>query len=104
MLCAALSLDGAWWRAQVIQHYKDSNMVQIRYVDYGGYVTVNLASLKQIRLFPFFFFFSPGLFLQPVMGLRRPKNIACFHRSDFVTLPFQASEVVLENIAPLPGM
>lgn len=55
VLCAALSLDGAWWRAQVIQHYKDSNMVQIRYVDYGGYVTVNLASLKQIRLFPFFF-------------------------------------------------
>ncbi|KAK3521696.1 hypothetical protein QTP70_015571, partial [Hemibagrus guttatus] len=72
VLCAAPSPDGAWWRAQVIQHYKDSNFVQIRYVDYGGYVTVNLFSLKQIR-------------------------------SDFVTLPFQASEVMLENIAPLPG-
>ncbi|XP_058268386.1 A-kinase anchor protein 1, mitochondrial [Hemibagrus wyckioides] len=72
VLCAAPSPDGAWWRAQVIQHYKDSNLVQIRYVDYGGYVTVNLFSLKQIR-------------------------------SDFVTLPFQASEVMLENIAPLPG-
>ncbi|XP_060752107.1 A-kinase anchor protein 1, mitochondrial isoform X1 [Tachysurus vachellii] len=72
VLCAAPSPDGAWWRAQVIQHYKDSDIVQIRYVDYGGYVTVNLTSLKQIR-------------------------------SDFVTLPFQASEVMLENIAPLPG-
>ncbi|KAB5543288.1 hypothetical protein PHYPO_G00077350 [Pangasianodon hypophthalmus] len=72
VLCAAPSPDGAWWRAQVIQHYKDSNVVQIRYVDYGGYVTVNLNSLKQIR-------------------------------SDFVALPFQASEVMLENIAPLPG-
>ncbi|KAF4082335.1 hypothetical protein AMELA_G00150370 [Ameiurus melas] len=72
VLCAAPSPDGTWWRAQVIQHYKDSNFVQIRYVDYGGYVTVNLASLKQIR-------------------------------SDFVTLPFQASEVMLENIAPSPG-
>ncbi|MCJ8742238.1 hypothetical protein PDJAM_G00079760 [Pangasius djambal] len=72
VLCAARSPDGAWWRAQVIQHYKDSNVVQIRYVDYGGYVTVNLNSLKQIR-------------------------------SDFVALPFQASEVMLENIAPLPG-
>ncbi|XP_053502179.1 uncharacterized protein akap1a isoform X2 [Ictalurus furcatus] len=51
VLCAAPSPDGAWWRAQVIQHYKDSNFVQIRYVDYGGYVTVHLASLKQIRLF-----------------------------------------------------
>ncbi|KAF5902407.1 A-kinase anchor protein 1, mitochondrial-like isoform X1, partial [Clarias magur] len=72
VLCAAPSPNGAWWRAQVIQHYKDSDIVQIRYVDYGGYVTVNLSCLKQIR-------------------------------SDFVTLPFQASEVMLENIAPLPG-
>ncbi|TSM28214.1 A-kinase anchor protein 1, mitochondrial [Bagarius yarrelli] len=72
VLCAAPSPDGAWWRAQVIQHYKDSDVVQIRYVDYGGYVTVNLSSLKQIR-------------------------------ADFVTLPFQASEVMLENLAPLPG-
>ncbi|KAM9456064.1 uncharacterized protein akap1a isoform 2-T2 [Clarias gariepinus] len=72
VLCAAPSPDSAWWRAQVIQHYKDSDIVQIRYVDYGGYVTVNLSSLKQIR-------------------------------SDFVTLPFQASEVMLENLAPLPG-
>ncbi|XP_046716410.1 A-kinase anchor protein 1, mitochondrial [Silurus meridionalis] len=72
VLCAAPSPDGAWWRAQVIQHYKDSNTVQIRYVDYGGYVTVNLTSVKQIR-------------------------------SDFVSLPFQASEVLLDNIVPLPG-
>lgn len=69
VLCAALSLDGAWWRAQVIQHYKDSNMVQIRYVDYGGYVTVNLTSLKQIRLFPFFFFFFPRLVFTACDGI-----------------------------------
>ncbi|XP_076842785.1 uncharacterized protein akap1a isoform X3 [Brachyhypopomus gauderio] len=73
VLCAAPSAGGSWWRAQVIQHYRNSNMVQIRYVDYGGYVTVNLGALRQIR-------------------------------SDFVSLPFQASEVMLENIAPLPGM
>lgn len=30
-------------------------------------------------------------------------TIDYFHRSDFVTLPFQASEVLLDNIAPLPG-
>ncbi|XP_035391645.1 A-kinase anchor protein 1, mitochondrial isoform X1 [Electrophorus electricus] len=72
VLCAAPSVDGSWWRAQVIQHYKNSNYVQIRYVDYGGYVTVNLSALRQIR-------------------------------SDFVSLPFQASEVMLENVRPLPG-
>ena len=26
-----------------------------------------------------------------------------FSRSDFVTLPFQGAEVLLDNIAPLPG-
>ncbi|XP_062870400.1 A-kinase anchor protein 1, mitochondrial [Trichomycterus rosablanca] len=72
VLCATPSADGGWWRAQIIQHYTDSNTVQIRYVDYGGYMTVNLSSLRQIR-------------------------------SDFVTLPFQATEVMLEKIAPLPG-
>ncbi|XP_066507285.1 RING finger protein 17 isoform X2 [Hoplias malabaricus] len=72
VVCAAPSADGDWWRAQVIQHHKDSNTVQIRYVDYGGYVTVNLSSLRQIR-------------------------------SDFVALPFQGSEVILDNVAPLPG-
>ncbi|XP_072515274.1 A-kinase anchor protein 1, mitochondrial [Salminus brasiliensis] len=72
VVCAAPSADGGWWRAQVIQHYKDSDNVQIRYVDYGGYVTFNLSALRQIR-------------------------------SDFVALPFQGSEVMLENVAPLPG-
>uniref|UniRef100_A0A3B4E1H8 Tudor domain-containing protein n=1 Tax=Pygocentrus nattereri TaxID=42514 RepID=A0A3B4E1H8_PYGNA len=72
VVCAAPSADGGWWRAQVIQHYNDSDTVQIRYVDYGGYITVNLSTLRQIR-------------------------------SDFVALPFQGSEVMLENIAPLPG-
>ncbi|KAI4887779.1 hypothetical protein NFI96_026244 [Prochilodus magdalenae] len=72
VVCAAPSADGGWWRAQVIQHYEDSDTVQIRYVDYGGYVTVKLCALRQIR-------------------------------SDFVALPFQGSEVMLENIAPLPG-
>ncbi|KAG9263091.1 A-kinase anchor protein 1, mitochondrial-like [Astyanax mexicanus] len=72
VVCAAPSADGGWWRAQVIQHFKDSDNVQIRYVDYGGYVMFNLSALRQIR-------------------------------SDFVALPFQGSEVMLENLAPLPG-
>ncbi|XP_053363809.1 A kinase (PRKA) anchor protein 1b [Clarias gariepinus] len=72
VICAAPAVEGAWWRAQVISFYKDSNEVEIRYVDYGGYDRVKIDTLRQIR-------------------------------SDFVTLPFQGTEVLLDNIAPLPG-
>ncbi|XP_058489635.1 A kinase (PRKA) anchor protein 1b [Solea solea] len=72
VICAAPAVEGAWWRAQVITFYKESNEVEIRYVDYGGYDRVKIDSLRQIR-------------------------------SDFVTLPFQGAEVLLDNIAPLPG-
>lgn len=72
VICAAPAADGAWWRAQVITFYKETNEVEIRYVDYGGYDRVKIDSLRQIR-------------------------------SDFVTLPFQGAEVLLDNIVPLPG-
>ncbi|KAG7321855.1 hypothetical protein KOW79_014713 [Hemibagrus wyckioides] len=72
VICAAPAVEGAWWRAQVISFYKESNEVEIRYVDYGGYDRVKIDTLRQIR-------------------------------SDFVTLPFQGTEVLLDNIAPLPG-
>lgn len=72
VICAAPAVEGAWWRAQVITFYKETNEVEIRYVDYGGYDRVKIDSLRQIR-------------------------------SDFVTLPFQGAEVLLDNIAPLPG-
>ncbi|CAL8350272.1 unnamed protein product [Lota lota] len=72
VICAAPSVEGAWWRAQVITFYKETNEVEIRYVDYGGYDRVKIDTLRQIR-------------------------------SDFVTLPFQGAEVLLDNIAPQPG-
>ncbi|KAK6296076.1 hypothetical protein J4Q44_G00337890 [Coregonus suidteri] len=72
VICAAPAVEGAWWRAQVISFYKETNEVEIRYVDYGGYDRVKIDTLRQIR-------------------------------SDFVTLPFQGAEVLLDNIAPLPG-
>ncbi|XP_062241583.1 A kinase (PRKA) anchor protein 1b [Platichthys flesus] len=72
VICAAPAVEGAWWRAQVITFYKETNEVEIRYVDYGGYDRVKIDSLRQIR-------------------------------SDFVTLPFQGAEVLLDSIAPIPG-
>ncbi|KAH1178756.1 A-kinase anchor protein 1, mitochondrial [Mauremys mutica] len=70
VICAAPGLDGAWWRAQVVDYFKDNNEVEIRYVDYGGYERVKIDTLRQIR-------------------------------SDFVTLPFQGAEVLLDNVVPL---
>ncbi|KAG8587289.1 hypothetical protein GDO81_005629 [Engystomops pustulosus] len=70
VICAAPAGESAWWRAQVVAYYKDSEEVEIRYVDYGGYERVKIEILRQIR-------------------------------SDFVTLPFQGAEVLLDNVIPL---
>ncbi|XP_062311678.1 A-kinase anchor protein 1, mitochondrial-like [Osmerus eperlanus] len=71
VICAGQMPEGAWWRAQVMRYHQDSREVEVRYVDYGGYDTVRIESLRQIR-------------------------------SDFVSLPFQGSEVILDNLACLP--
>uniref|UniRef100_G3TFZ9 A-kinase anchoring protein 1 n=1 Tax=Loxodonta africana TaxID=9785 RepID=G3TFZ9_LOXAF len=70
VICAAPGADGAWWRAQVVASYEETNEVEIRYVDYGGYKRVKVDGLRQIR-------------------------------SDFVTLPFQGAEVLLDSVMPL---
>ncbi|XP_037666319.1 A-kinase anchor protein 1, mitochondrial [Choloepus didactylus] len=70
VICAAPGADGAWWRAQVVASYEETNEVEIRYVDYGGYKRVKVDTLRQIR-------------------------------SDFVTLPFQGAEVLLDSVMPL---
>ncbi|MED6247046.1 A-kinase anchor protein 1, mitochondrial, partial [Ataeniobius toweri] len=49
VICAAPAMDGAWWRAQVITFYKETEEVEIRYVDYGGYDKMKINSLRQIR-------------------------------------------------------
>ncbi|XP_056322443.1 A-kinase anchor protein 1, mitochondrial [Danio aesculapii] len=72
VVCAAPVTGSGWQRAQVIQYDGETATTHIRYVDSGGYDTVNSTTLRQIR-------------------------------SDFVTLPFQAAEVLLDNIMPLPG-
>lgn len=71
IICAAPAGEGAWWRAQVVAFFEETNEVEIRYVDYGGYERVKIEALRQIR-------------------------------SDFVSLPFQGTEVLLDNIMPLP--
>ncbi|KAM6402975.1 uncharacterized protein O9250_010200 [Rhynochetos jubatus] len=71
IICAAPGLDGAWLRAQVISYFEETDEVELRYVDYGGYDKVKIDTLRQIR-------------------------------SDFLSLPFQGAEVLLDNVVPLP--
>ncbi|NXH46819.1 AKAP1 protein, partial [Dicaeum eximium] len=70
IICAAPGLDGAWLRAQVISYFEETDEVELKYVDYGGYDKVKVDTLRQIR-------------------------------SDFLTLPFQGAEVLLDNVVPL---
>jgi len=68
-VCAAPMGCTGWYRAQVCAWHPDTEEVELKYVDYGGYATLPCSSVKQIR-------------------------------SDFTTLPFQASECYMSNVIP----
>ncbi|CAK8676497.1 uncharacterized protein LOC143445105 [Clavelina lepadiformis] len=68
LICAAPQ-QGLWYRAQIVQCFEETEEIQIKFMDYGGYATVAGKCIKQIR-------------------------------ADLVTLPFQAVECYLDNIAP----
>nr|XP_032823511.1 A-kinase anchor protein 1, mitochondrial [Petromyzon marinus] len=69
-VCAAL-LESHWYRAQIVEYYPESNEVEVKCLDYGGYYKILDSDLRQLR-------------------------------TDFLTLPFQASLVFFANIAPPP--
>lgn len=72
-VCAApiLGPDGTtnWYRVQIISHNPETDTCLVKYLDYGGYVSVYAKDLRQIR-------------------------------TDFMTVPFQATECLLSNIKP----
>jgi len=68
-ICAA-PVYGHWYRVQVISHNPQTDSALVKYLDYGGYVSVSAKELRQIR-------------------------------TDFMTVPFQATEVLLSNIKPV---
>lgn len=73
-VCAApvLGVDGAtnWYRVQIISHNPETETCLVKYLDYGGYVSIFVRDLRQIR-------------------------------TDFMTVPFQAIQVLLGNIKPV---
>lgn len=48
LICAAQH-QNIWYRAQVIHAEEDSSEITIKFVDYGGYSTVPISTIKQIR-------------------------------------------------------
>ncbi|KAI0220716.1 A-kinase anchor protein 1, mitochondrial [Lamellibrachia satsuma] len=72
VICAA-PMYGGWYRSQIVQTYPDTDECDIKFVDFGGYMSVHGSILRQIR-------------------------------SDFTTLPFQAVECYLANLAPPKDM
>ncbi|CAL1298287.1 unnamed protein product [Larinioides sclopetarius] len=69
VICAAPVLRG-WYRAQVIHVYENDVDCELKFVDYGGFSSAPISSLRQIR-------------------------------SDFMSLPFQASECYLAGVRPV---
>jgi len=48
VICAAPVLDG-WFRAQTVQTFDETDEVLVKFVDYGGYLRIAAADLRQIR-------------------------------------------------------
>ncbi|KAF6204352.1 hypothetical protein GE061_002693 [Apolygus lucorum] len=70
-VCAVPTMGG-WYRAQIISVNEEERSAYVRFLDYGGFLVVDAASLRQIR-------------------------------GDLLTLPFQAVECYLANVAPAEG-
>lgn len=48
VICAAPVMDG-WFRAQIVHVYDNMEQCDVKFVDYGGYSCIPVASLRQIR-------------------------------------------------------
>ncbi|CAG5128823.1 unnamed protein product [Candidula unifasciata] len=49
VICVCES-EGYWYRAMIMSPVDENGEVQLKFVDYGGYITLPVASLKQIRV------------------------------------------------------
>ncbi len=72
-LLCAAPTEEGWYRAMIKVVHQSKNQCDIMFVDYGGFA-----------------FNVPVATLRPI-------------RSDFIVLPFQASECFLANVVPVDG-
>ena len=47
-MCVA-PCEGGWYRCQVVAYDEDTQVCDIKYLDYGGYHSIAATELKQIR-------------------------------------------------------
>ena len=47
-VCAA-PCEGGWYRCQIVSYDEETNSCDVKYLDYGGYASLSVDSLKQIR-------------------------------------------------------
>jgi len=47
-VCAA-PCEGGWYRCQIVSYDEENNSCDVKYLDYGGYASLSVDSLKQIR-------------------------------------------------------
>lgn len=47
-ICVA-GVHGSWYRVQIVSHNAEEQYCLVKYLDYGGYASVPVASLRQIR-------------------------------------------------------
>lgn len=47
-ICAAPAMGG-WYRAQIIDVNEDNKTVDVRFLDYGGFLTLETPDLRKIR-------------------------------------------------------
>lgn len=48
MVCVAPT-HGGWYRAQIVSVDKDTDSSEVKFLDYGGFLSVDNSSLRQIR-------------------------------------------------------
>jgi len=53
VICAAPVMDG-WFRAQTVEKFDETDEVLVKFVDYGGYLRIGAADLRQIRCAEYF--------------------------------------------------
>lgn len=68
----SLCVQDNWYRVQIVSHSSADKTCLVKYLDFGGYVSINPSELRQIH-------------------------------ADFMTVPFQAIECVMGNIAAPNG-
>jgi hypothetical protein len=105
-ICAAPTSYG-WHRAMVTEYFVEketqqnypyyngeTEMATVKFLDYGGYLNIPVSQLKQLR------FVLRGRFIEEIFVYF---FVLFLFRTDYMSLPFQAIEVFLDDVVSIEG-